>query len=278
MRKRLIAITMVLLLTLAIGSITLACSTQPTPTVPKPPPTQPPAPPPPPQPQPLPAPPAPASLTKVQFLAQACFLITSSTGLKVITDPYATSDRLTYSPITETADIVTVSHEHSDHNNVAAVQGQPEVVKGIGVKNVKGIAFKGITSYHDESSGKQRGANTIFCFSVDGIRFCHLGDLGHQLDSVQIAEIGQVDVLLIPVGGFYTVDAKAATEICNELKPRIAIPMHYKTPKTAGLTLAGVEDFLQGKDKVKKLVGSVFEFKPAELPKATEIIVLEMAK
>jgi L-ascorbate metabolism protein UlaG (beta-lactamase superfamily) len=223
---------------------------------------------------PVASPPAPA--VKIEFLGQACFVITSATGLKMITDPYTAGDR-TYAAINETADIVTVSHEHADHNDVAAVKGNPEVIRGAGIKNVKGTSIKGIATWHDSTQGTQRGSNTIFCFSVDGIKFCHAGDLGHRLSAEQIAEIGEVHVLFIPVGGFFTIDAKVATDVCNDLKPRIIIPMHYKTPKS-NPNLAAVDDFLKGKERVEQLTTSILELKPNALPGDTRIIVLQPAR
>ncbi len=231
---------------------------------------------PPPSPAPTPPPPA-ATLTKIQFLGQACFLITSSAGLKVITDPYTVTGTLAYSPVDETADVVTVSHEHGDHNNVAAVKGQPEVVKGAGARTVRGIELKGIATWHDAVGGAQRGSNTVFVFSVDGVKICHLGDLGHRLNPEQISQIGSIDVLLIPVGGNFTIDAKTATEVCGDLKPKVIIPMHYKTPK-ANLPIAGIDDFLQGKENVKRLNNSIFQFKPGDLAAASQIIVLDPAR
>jgi L-ascorbate metabolism protein UlaG (beta-lactamase superfamily) len=211
---------------------------------------------------------------KLKWLGHSCFLITSETGLRIITDPYSTVGGINYSPVNEAADIVTVSHDHFDHNNISAVSGKPGIITGSGVKNVKGIQFKGIASYHDESKGKERGANTIFCFTVDGIRLCHLGDLGHELSREEIAQIGNVDVLLIPIGGFFTIDAKVASKVGDDLKPKVVIPIHYKTPK-CDFPITDVEDFLTGKKNVKKLNSSETEFKAGKLPEATEIIVLQ---
>jgi L-ascorbate metabolism protein UlaG (beta-lactamase superfamily) len=209
---------------------------------------------------------------KIKFLGHATFVITSDTGVKIITDPYATGPDLTYGEITESADIVTVSHGHYDHGNVAAVRGNPEVVNQTGRSTAKGIEFVGIASYHDEAKGKLRGDNIIFCFELDGIRVCHLGDLGHLLDEKQMREIGSVDILLIPVGGFYTIDARVATEVCNQLKPRVIIPMHYKTEKGIP-NIAGVDNFLSGKANVTRLDTSQTEFKPGELPATSQIMV-----
>lgn len=212
----------------------------------------------------------------IKYLGHAAFVITSDTGLKIITDPYGTGPDLTYGEITESADIVTVSHDHFDHSNVAAVKGNPEVVRRTGRSTAKGIEFKGIASYHDEAKGRLRGDNIIFCFGVDGIGVCYLGDLGHLLDDKQVAEIGSVDILFIPVGGYYTIDAKAATEVCNQLKPKVIIPMHYKTEKGIP-NIVGVDEFLGGKANVNRLDVSQAEFKPGELPAASQIIVLKPA-
>ena len=167
-----------------------------------------------------------------------------------------------------------MSHGHGDHNNVAAVRGNPDVVRG--TATVKGIEFRGIPTYHDDAGGQQRGENTIFCFEVDGIRVCHLGDLGHPLDDKQVTELGSVDILLTPVGGYYTIDARVATEVCNQLKPRVIIPMHYKTDKLA-YPIAGVDEFLQGKGNLSRLDTTEVEFKQGGLPASTQIIVLKSA-
>jgi len=211
---------------------------------------------------------------KIKWLGHASFVITSDTGTKIITDPYETGGDLSYGQIKESADIVTVSHDHADHNNVAAVQGSPEVVRG--AVEVKGIKFNGIPTYHDDVGGGKRGKNTIICFEVDGIRVCHLGDLGHQLSDSQLAELGKVDVLLIPVGGFYTIDAKVATQLGDRLKPKVIIPMHFKTDK-CDYPIAGVEEFLRGKKEVSRLDASQVEFKAGELPATTQIVVLKPA-
>ena len=96
-----------------------------------------------------------------------------------------------------------------------------------GTARIKGIEFKGISSYHDDAEGRKRGANIMFCLEVDGIAVCHLGDLGHALGDKQVAELGKVDILLVPVGGYYTIGVKVATEVCNQLKPKVIIPMHW---------------------------------------------------
>ena len=213
---------------------------------------------------------------KVKWLGHASFLITSEEGTRIITDPYATGMGISYGEIKEAADIVMVSHEHGDHNNAAAVSGSPQLVKGASVQEAKGIKFKGIASFHDDAEGSQRGPNTIFCFTVDDVKLCHLGDLGHQLSEGQIADIGDVDVLLIPVGGFFTIDAAVATDTTEKLKPRVVIPMHYSTDKCA-YPISGVDDFLKGKANVKRMDTSEVELTKSELPSAAEIVVLNHA-
>jgi L-ascorbate metabolism protein UlaG (beta-lactamase superfamily) len=213
---------------------------------------------------------------KIKCLGHSAFVITSDSGVKIITDPYATGPDLTYGEITESADIVTVSHGHLDHSNVAAVKGNPQVIRKAGSSTAKGIDFKGIASYHDDAKGSLRGNNIIFCFEVDGVKVCHLGDLGHRLDDRQLKDIGSVDILLIPVGGYFTIDAQVAAQVCNQLKPRVIIPMHYRTEKSFP-NIAGVDEFLKGKDNVIRQDSSEVEFKAGELPAASQIIVLKPA-
>jgi L-ascorbate metabolism protein UlaG (beta-lactamase superfamily) len=214
---------------------------------------------------------------KVKWLGHASFLITSEAGLKIITDPYPQGSGLSYTPIKEAADIVIMSHDHFDHNNIASVPGKPEVITGSGAKTVKGVQFRGIDTYHDGSQGKERGANTAFCFSVDGIKLCHLGDLGHRLSHEQITEIGNVDILFIPIGGVFTIDAKMAGTVSDDLKPKVVMPMHYKTAK-CDWPLSTVDDFVMGKKNVKRLNSSEIEFKDGNLPEVTEIVILQPAE
>lgn len=209
---------------------------------------------------------------KIKWLGHASFLITSDSGTRIITDPYICGSGLRYDEIKEAADVVTVSHDHFDHNNVASVGGNPQVIKKPG--EAKGIKFEGVPTYHDASGGSERGNNTIFCMDIDGVRVCHLGDLGHPLSDQQVTNIGKVDVLLIPVGGFFTIDAKVASEVCDRLSPRVIIPMHYKNEKCE-FPISGVDDFLEGKGNVRKLDSSEAEFKAGALPAETEIVVLK---
>lgn len=215
---------------------------------------------------------------RVKWFGQSAFLITSEEGTRIITDPYKSGPLrgIRYGKIEEAADVVTVSHEHVDHNNVAAVRGNPQVVKGVGTFEAKGIGFRGIASFHDSLRAPWKRPNTIFCFTVDDIKLCFLGDLGHQPTEEQVAQIGEVDVLFIPVGGRFTIDASGASQTSETLRPRVAIPMHYKTDKLL-LPLRRVAPFLEGKTSVRRLDTSEVELKREELPSPTEIVVLEHA-
>jgi L-ascorbate metabolism protein UlaG (beta-lactamase superfamily) len=216
---------------------------------------------------------------KIKWYGHAAFLITSDQGVKIITDPYesgAFGGQLTYGKIKDQGDIVITSHDHADHNDIKSLPGSPQIVKGSGSKAVKGIQFIGIPSYHDPSKGSERGTNTIFTFNVDGIQICHLGDLGHILSDKELAEIGPVDLLLIPVGGYFTIDPKEATKVSEQIKPKVLIPMHFKTEK-CGFPIAPVDDFLKGKSNVKRTGKNEVTFDKATFPKQMEIVILEHA-
>jgi len=210
---------------------------------------------------------------KIRFLGHAAFLITSDKGIKIITDPYKPGcfgGGIKYGAIEEPADIVTISHEHDDHNDTN-IKGKPAFVRGAGKKEIKGITIDGLEVYHDKDKGSQRGKNTIFNISVENLNVVHLGDLGHTLTKTEADKIGMVDVLLVPVGGYFTIDAKDAETIVNTLKPKIVIPMHFKTDK-CGFPIAPVEDFTKNKE-VEKIDGEV-EIKKENLPTKTTIYVL----
>ncbi len=216
---------------------------------------------------------------KIKWYGHAAFLIASDQGIRMILDPYepgAFGGQLSYGRIGDQAEIVLTSHDHADHNYTKGLLGSPQVVSGSGSKIVKGISIKGISTYHDPSKGKERGTNTIFNLQVDGIQVCHLGDLGHVLSDKEVNEIGPVDILLIPVGGYFTIDAKEATRVVEQIHPKVVIPMHFKTEK-CGFPIAPVEDFLKGKSAVKRVGRSEIDYSKASLPEKMEIVVLEHA-
>jgi len=216
---------------------------------------------------------------KVKWYGHAAFLITSDQGVKIITDPYEPGGfggAIGYGQIPDEADIVLVSHDHADHNYIQGLRGKPQVAMGTGSHRVKGLEIKGIAAYHDGHQGSERGPNTIFCFQVDGLRLCHLGDLGYVPNEQEAKQVGPVDLLLMPVGGVYTIDPVQAGQTAQRLNPRITIPMHYKTPQ-CGFPLARVEDFTSGKPAVRVLKGSEVEVQKETLPKNPEIIILQPA-
>lgn len=180
----------------------------------------------------------------INWYGHSCFKITSQGGhLTVITDPFDKSIGL--NPPRGSADIVTVSHHHSDHNNVKAISGEPFVVDGPGEYEIKGVNIVGVSSFHDSNKGAERGQNTIYVIKVDRIKICHLGDFGEErLSDRQLEAIGQVDILMAPVGGNYTIGAKETAKISKQIEPQIIIPMHHKLPGLK-LDLAGVDEFLK---------------------------------
>ncbi len=210
---------------------------------------------------------------EIKWHGHACFEILSEDGEVVVTDPYDAS--IGYPVPDLRADVVTVSHEHYDHNNVAAVKGNPEVVRGAGEHIIDGMRFFGVSTYHDTAKGAERGENTVFLFDIDGMRLCHLGDLGHVLEDNQLAAVREkdIDVLFIPVGGVYTIDAKGASEVCAQLEPRITVPMHYKTPPLR-LNIHRVDAFLRGKERVRRASRLLIRSRE-ELPEEPEILVLD---
>ncbi len=210
----------------------------------------------------------------VKYLAHAAFLITSSDKKRIITDPYTTGNGLNYAPINETAEIVTRSHAHGDHNNTKIVKGSPVVLTEPVAKTIQGIAVRTVSAFHDEAGGSKRGNDLVFCFEVDGMHLCHLGDLGHRLSPQQVSDIGPLDLLFIPVGGFFTIDAAEATVVMQSLKPRIVFPMHYKTGKS-DYPIAGVEDFLKNKKNVRRFDSSEVEIKQSDWTEETQIYVLK---
>ncbi len=210
---------------------------------------------------------------KIKYLAHASFQISSQDNKNIITDPYSVGRGINYGAIQESADIVTVSHQHGDHNNAKSIKGNPTIIQEAGTRTAKGVEIKSIPVYHDGTQGTQRGNNLIFCLKIDGLNICHAGDLGHPLSPQQISEIGKPDVLLIPVGGFYTINAQEASEVVLSLKPKMVIPMHYKTPK-AEYPISTVDDFLKGKKNVRRSNSSEIELNKNTLPQETEIVVL----
>lgn len=217
---------------------------------------------------------------KIKWLGHAAFAITAEDGTSIVTDPYrpnAFDGAIGYAPITESFDGATVSHKHADHDGVSTLTGSPRVVDRVGSDRVKSVSIQGLPSYHDEARGAKRGENIIFCYDVDDVRVCHMGDLGHLPDEVTFKALSDVDVLLIPVGGTFTIDADQAWQIVKRIAPKVVIPMHFKTPKV-GFALDGVETFTAGRENVSRPNSPEIELKKNNLPTDTAIVVLDHAK
>ncbi|MFZ5989959.1 MAG: MBL fold metallo-hydrolase [Bacillota bacterium] len=208
---------------------------------------------------------------KIKWFGHACFLITSESGIKIVTDPFDST--VGYKVHELEADIVSTSHDHFDHNNIDAVKAAMHV-KGSGKINIKGIEITGVATFHDEYEGEKRGRNTVFKFRVDGLNICHLGDLGHILTRDQLREIGDVDVLLVPVGGTYTIDFRGAVEVMKLIKPVVTIPMHFKTPALK-FDIDGVDKFLSAAGGGERIGKQKIELHKDSINKVPGIIVLD---
>lgn len=179
---------------------------------------------------------------KIRYLGHSSFLLTESTGTAVVTDPY--DSKVGYGMPKVGADAVTVSHHHFDHDNVKAVDGEPVILDKEQGYELPGVVINAIKSNHDDRGGALRGENVIFKFRMDGLDVCHLGDLGEECSSELIEAILPVNVLLIPVGGNYTIDAKMAKEYVDRIMPDVVIPMHYRC-KGCELDIDKVDDFVK---------------------------------
>ena len=215
---------------------------------------------------------------KVKWLGHSCFLITADSGLRVITDPYEPNFHgiISYAPVKETADIVTISHHHGDHDYTKDIKGNFTVVEGSGIKTVNGIDFTGTSCHHDRVGGKERGPNTMFTFNIDGINTCHAGDLGHPLDNAVIKSLGKVDLLFIPTGGpAATLELDEAISVWEKLKPALVIPMHFNNDK-CNFTKYSAKDLVSHVPNVKKPGKTEIEIFSDSLPKG-EMWILDHA-
>ena len=216
---------------------------------------------------------------EISYLGHSCFKIKSQHGT-IITDPYQAT--VGFDMPNTSADIVTISHDHSDHNAYEKVKGtarreKPFLIDAAGEYEVGGISIFGVPTFHDTHSGSERGRNIIFVIYADHLRVCHLGDLGHELTDAQKTEIGQVDVLLVPVGGKFTINAETAVKLATQLDPSYVIPMHYKTELhnlDIFADLQPVSAFLNEYGVTKPPVPSL-TIDVERLPEETEVVVLE---
>lgn len=219
---------------------------------------------------------------EIKYLGHSSFRLKGKNGT-VVTDPFDSKMVGLNYPSGVSAEIVTVSHQHGDHNQVDRVKGtanraEPLVLDQPGEYEANGISVFGVSSWHDNEKGAKRGENVIFVFQIDGVTIAHLGDLGHELSKEKIEEIGPVDVVLIPVGGEFTIGPEEAKKVILELSPGIVVPMHYKAP---GMTaefdgLATVDQFLEkaGFEKVRR--EDKLKVDSSSLPEDTEVVVLSV--
>lgn len=209
---------------------------------------------------------------------QSCFEIIASQQkgeqIKIVIDPFSEDIGLSLPKLE--ADILLATHDHYDHNNIKGVAGDPFLVQGPGEYERKDVFIQGIPSYHDEKDGKERGQNTIYTIEAEEMRLCHLGDFGQkELTSEQLEKIGDADILMVPVGGNFTVDAKGAAKIISQIEPRIIIPMHYYLPKLK-VKIDGLDSFLKEMGQKSTEPQPKLLIKKKDLPEEeTKVIVLQ---
>lgn len=207
---------------------------------------------------------------EITWLAHSCFRIRAREAV-VVTDPpgkeWGSLGALQ-------ADIVTISHRHGGHGNHEAVTGEPRVVDRPGEYEIKDVAIRGISTYHDAEKGEVRGRNTVFLLEMESIAVCHLGDLGHVPNASQTEELGNVDVLLLPVGGGSTIDATKAAETVSLITPKIVIPMHYQDQRMR-TDLEPLDRFLKEMGVSEAAPQARLSLSKSQLPSETQVVVLE---
>ena len=217
---------------------------------------------------------------ELTYYGHAAFLLAAADGTTILIDPFNTEVGYPMPKIAPTA--VVASHEHFDHNYVQMATGKPKVIRGLVEdgkdwarvdERVGQVRVTTIPTFHDSSKGSERGRNAVFIFEVEGMRVVHLGDLGHTLDANQARAIGRPDVLMIPVGGHYTIGPAEAEAVIAALNPQVTIPMHYKTPANEGWPIGTLEGFVGGKPRVSRQ-GKTVSIRSEDLPKEPSIWIL----
>jgi len=213
-------------------------------------------------------------MLKIRWHGHSCFEITNKST--IVTDPHDGKSIGIPTP-TVLADIILVSHDHYDHNSVKTVEKETtKIITETRKRQIDDVSIKGFSSFHDEHHGTKRGENIIYRWIIDDVIFCHLGDLGHTLDEKTIKNIGDIDVLFIPVGGTYTLDAAKACKVIHQLNPTIVIPMHYKI-EGLSLPIAGVDEFLDQTKEFKIIkVGNEIDIEKDEFPEDPELWVFTL--
>lgn len=212
---------------------------------------------------------------KLTWLGHSSFKLEESTGTTVVTDPYHSNVGFEM-PAVE-ADVVTVSHTHTDHNNIENVKGSPTVLNRVGAYEIGGVHILAGHTFHDDKKGALRGDNLVFKYRMDGVDLCHMGDIGEECNAFLVETLMPVNVLMIPVGGNYTIDAQQAKEYVDRLMPDVVIPMHYKT-KDCDFDIDKVSEFLSLFDDENIIYadGATVEFNRADFDgEETKVLVIE---
>lgn len=210
----------------------------------------------------------------ITWLGHSCFRIKGK-EITVVTDPCHPSTGYSLGKLQ--ADIVTLSHFHPGHCYTEAVTGEFKEVIGPGEYELKGMFITGIATWHDDVKGQKLGKNTVYLMEMDGLVLCHLGDLGHLPSSEFIEDVGDIDVLFLPVGGVSTIDGAMAAEIVRRLTPKVAIPMHYKT---AALTreLESIDKFLKEAGVKEKVSQAKLSVSRSNIPTSTQVVILDYSR
>ncbi len=182
----------------------------------------------------------------IRWLGHSCFELVTGAGTVVVTDPF--DESVGYPRPGVKADLVTMSHDHHDHNCLAALEGEPEVAPRRGEASFRDVTVRAIPTFHDEVQGRRRGENVVYRIEADGKTVVHLGDLGHMLSPEQLREVGRPDVLLIPVGGVFTIDGTRAAQLALAIGARTTVAMHFNTPMLS-FELRDEQDFLRGMNR-----------------------------
>jgi L-ascorbate metabolism protein UlaG (beta-lactamase superfamily) len=216
---------------------------------------------------------------KLRYLGHAAFELILDDGRKVLFDPYEPGSydgAVRFDPIETGQDIVVVSHDHPDHNWEKAREDAGTVIDSAGEHDLEGVKVISYLTYHDETGGSERGANLVSVVEADGLRVAHMGDLGHMIDVGSMPALKGVDLLMLPVGGFFTIDSRMAAEIARVIRPGIVVPMHFKTKKL-GFPIASVDGFTKIMDNVEVKGGSELEIDRSALSESIRVVVLEPA-
>ncbi|MDD4857189.1 MAG: MBL fold metallo-hydrolase [Candidatus Krumholzibacteria bacterium] len=215
---------------------------------------------------------------KIKYLGHAAFELDLDSGRRIVFDPYTTGafDAIDYAPIEGKFDAAVVSHDHDDHCCRDVLSRAKRIINKAGRVDIGGASIESAATFHDEAKGAKRGKNLVSVVEAEGLRVAHLGDLGHSVTAKDVPILKGVDVMMIPVGGYFTIDAAAAAKIVKELGPKIVIPMHYLTMKVT-LPISPVENFTKLMDNVERAGASEIAVTKETLPATTKVIVLEAA-